>query len=104
MKARAFDNKLGKFIASLEKSTGPKVVRSIELLEEFGPELGMPHSRKVRDNIFELRIRGIQEVRIFYTFHKDSIILLHGFVKKSQKTPKKELDLALRRAKTIDKI
>ena len=104
MKVRAFDNKLDKFIASLGKETGPKVVRAIELLEEFGPRLGMPHSRKVQDDIFELRIRGIQEVRIFYVFHKDSIILLQSFIKKSQKTPKKELDLALRRAKTLDSV
>ncbi|HEX9722644.1 MAG TPA: type II toxin-antitoxin system RelE/ParE family toxin [Candidatus Paceibacterota bacterium] len=103
MKARAFDNSIGKFIGSLDKKTGPKVVRTIELLEEYGPKLGMPHSRKVRDDIFELRIRGIQEVRIFYVFHKDSIIFLHAFMKKSQKIPKKELELALQRAKTLDK-
>jgi len=103
MKACAFDNSIGKFLASLDKKTGPKVVRTIELLEEYGPKLGMPHSKRVRDGIFELRIRGIQEVRVFYIFQKDSVILLHGFIKKSQKTPKKELELALQRAKTLDK-
>ena len=51
MKARAFDKSIGRFIASLDKKTGPKVVRTIELLEEYGPKLGMPHSRKVRDTL-----------------------------------------------------
>jgi len=41
--------------------------------------------------LFELRIRGIQEVRIFYTFHNDSIVLLYTFVKKTWNIPKKEL-------------
>ena len=104
MKARAFDNKLEKFIASLDTKTGPKVTRTIELLEEFGPRLGMPHSRKVRDDIFELRIRGIQEIRIFYIFHEHSIVLLHGFIKKSQKIPRKELRVALKKAKALDSI
>ena len=102
MRVRSFDKSIGKFIESLDKKTGPKVVRTIELLEEYGPQLGMPHSRKVRENIFELRIRGIQEVRIFYVFHKGSVILLDAFLKKSQKIPQKELQIALQRAKTLD--
>ena len=102
MKARVFDNSIEKFISSLGKKTGPKVVRTIGLLEEYGPKLGMPHSRKVRDNIFELRVRGIQEVRILYIFHKGSAVLLHAFLKKSQKIPQKELRVALQRVKTID--
>ncbi|MBU1179983.1 type II toxin-antitoxin system RelE/ParE family toxin, partial [Patescibacteria group bacterium] len=45
--------------------------------------LTLPHAKKVDKSIFELRIRGRQEARIFYAFHKNEIILLHGFVKKS---------------------
>lgn len=80
-----------KFIYSLEKQTIAKTLRTIDLLERFGFNLSMPHSKKVTDNIFELRVRGQQEVRIFYCFYKDQIHLLSGFVKKSQKTPPKEL-------------
>ena len=102
MKVRVFNDSVEKFIQSFDNITGPKVVRGIELLGEFGPRLGMPHSKKIGDHIFELRVRGTQEVRMFYTFHEDSIILLHGFVKKSQKIPKKEIEIAMKRAEALD--
>jgi phage-related protein len=103
MEVRAFDNSIEKFISSLDKKTGPKVVRMTEFLEEFGPELGMPHSRKVQEGMFELRVRGVQEARILYVFHKNSIVLLHAFIKKSQKIPKRELRVALQRKKVLDR-
>lgn len=83
-----------KFISALEKPTLAKVLRTIDLLEKFGRKLGMPHSKKISSNIFELRTRGHQETRIFYCFHNGAAYLLHGFIKKTQKTPKKELDAA----------
>ena len=91
------DNSVEKFIASLEKATIAKVLRTIDLLEKFGHQLGLPHSKKIRGNIFELRIRGQQEVRIFYTFQKKEAVLLHGFIKKSQKIPKQEINQAIKK-------
>lgn len=104
MEIRIFDDSVEKFIHSLEKSTIAKVLRTIDLLETFGSRLGMPHSKKVGANLFELRVRGRQEVRIFYTFQETSIILLHGFVKKSKKTPPRELQVALQKWKTLDRV
>ena len=83
-----------KFIESLDDDTIVKVVRTIELLKTFGHDISMPYSKKITANIFELRIRGRQEVRIFYTFYKNSACLLHGFVKKTPKIPAKELKTA----------
>jgi len=71
------------------------------LLEEFGHKLGMPHSKEVNKNLFELRVRGVQEVRILYGFHKNSIVLLHGFIKKSQKIPKREIFTAQQKLRTL---
>lgn len=102
MEIRIFDSELEKFIQSLEKPTIAKVLRTIDLLEIFGLRLGMPHTKKVAERLFELRIRGYQEVRIFYTFHKKSIILLSGFLKKSEKTPQKEIGRSLRKLKGLD--
>jgi len=79
------------FIASLEKQTIAKVLRTVDLLEKFSHNLGMPHSKKVTKHLFELRIRGQQEVRIFYCFYHNSLYLLHGFIKQSSKIPPKEL-------------
>lgn len=102
MEIRNLDDSIEKFIKSLEKRTIAKVLHTIDLLEEFGQRLGMPHSKRVKDNLFELRVRGIQEVRIFYSFHKSYAVLLHGFIKKSQKTPKKEILTALTRLRALD--
>jgi len=92
---------MGKFIYSLEKQTIAKVLRTLDLLEEFGYKLPMPHSKKVSRNIFELRTRGQQEIRIFYCFYQSRIYLISGFVKKSQRIPRKELENAENKYKTL---
>ena len=102
MQIEILNNELQKFIQSLEETTLAKTLRTIDLLEKFGYDLKFPHSKKVAKNLFELRIRGKQEIRIFYTFHKSQIILLNGFIKKSQKIPQKEIQLALDFLKRLD--
>ena len=88
------DAEVERYIYSLEKSTIAKSLRTIDLLGKFGYLLGMPHSKKITVNLLELRIRGRQEIRILYCFHKEAIYLLSAFVKKSQKIPQKELEKA----------
>jgi hypothetical protein len=95
MNIHFFDSELEKFIHSLDEKTIAKVLRVIDLLELFGHNLTLPHSKKVYARLFELRIRGKQEVRIFFAFHRNEAVLLHGFVKKSQRIPIKEMDMAL---------
>lgn len=102
MKIQNFDSSVEKFVESLEKQTIAKVFHMTDLLKEFGHQLGAPHSKKVRGKLFELRVRGVQEVRIFYAFHKSYIVLLHGFIKKSQKVPKKEISKALAKLLALD--
>jgi phage-related protein len=97
----SLDTKVERFISSLDKQTIAKVLRTLDLLEEFGHQLGMPHSKNVAKGLFELRTRGRQEVRIFYAFHKGQAYLLQGFIKKSQKTPKKELETAMDKLKGL---
>ncbi len=102
MQIEIFDNDIEKFIKSLEKPVIAKVLRSIELLEYFGSELTMPHSRKIFRDVFELRIRGAQEIRILYIFYKNKIILLNGFIKKKNKIPKREIKKALDKSKRLE--
>lgn len=102
MEIKLFDKSVETFIRSLEKSTIAKTLRTIEFLENFGNKLGMPYSKKIVNNIFEIRIRGAQEVRILYTFHKNRAVLLCGFLKKSKKTPHREIEKALQRAQRLD--
>ena len=104
MNIRFFDAQLERFIQSLDEFTIAKVLRTIDLLAAFGHAFTLPHSKKVHTRLFELRIRGKQEVRIFYSFHKNEAVLLHGFVKKTNRIPKKEMRLALKKLIALDEI
>ena len=75
-----------------------KVFGRIELLEEYGPRRGMPFSRHLSDGIFELRtVQGNNITRVLYFFIVgQQVILTHGFVKKTQKTPAREIEKAKR--------
>jgi phage-related protein len=86
------------FIAKQDKPTIAKIIRNIDLLQQNGPSLGMPFSKYMGENLHELRIRGKNEVRIFYFIQiGDLIVLLHAFNKRTQKTPTKELSIAIKR-------
>jgi phage-related protein len=94
---------VSKFVQGLDAPTYAKTIRQIELLETYGTELGMPHAKSLGGGLIELRVRGKREVRIFYVYAKEKhMYLLHGFIKKTQQTPKKELDIARDRQKEIE--
>jgi phage-related protein len=93
------------FIYKMQAPTQAKLWRLLDMLERFGPELGMPHTRAMGGGLYELRVRGKQEVRVFYVFAKGhTVYLLHAFQKKTQATPKKELDVARRRQAEAGKL
>ena len=87
------------FINGLDEDTQAQVFNSIELLQEYGVQLKGKHVRKLTGTpLWELRILGSQSVRIFYVAqHHQAFLLLHGFQKKSQKTPLKEIKVASKR-------
>jgi len=89
------------FIEKLEKKTYARAFRSIELLRDFGPFLRMPYSKKIAPKLYQLRIKGAESIRIFYTQINKTYYLLHAFKKKSQKTPKREIKTALDRIKEL---
>lgn len=88
-------------IRDLQKSTIGKVIHHIDLLKIQGPILSMPYSKKIINNIYELRVRGVQEIRILYAFADHNIYLLHLFQKKTQKTPAREIKIAVERYKSL---
>jgi len=93
------------FILSLTPKQQAKIYREIDLLEKFGNELHYPHVDTIKgkkyNDLWELRIEFASNIfRIFYFLPENNkAMLLHGIVKKKQKTPKKELDIALDRMK-----
>ena len=85
------------WLKSLDRHNRKLVGEDIKTLQ-FGWPVGMPIARKVADDLWELRSRlkaGI--ARTFFTVYAENIVLLHGFVKKAQKTPAKELAVSKRR-------
>ena len=84
------------FIDSLDVKMRMKAFDSITILEEQGNRLREPYSKFVGDGLFELRIKFSNDItRIFYFFCvNNKIILTNGFIKKSRKTPKSEIELA----------
>jgi phage-related protein len=82
-----------------------RFVRYAERMEVYGPDLGMPHTRAMGHGLFELRIKAAEGIaRVFYcTIVGRRIVMLHQFTKKSEKTPRRELDVARRRMEEVTK-
>jgi phage-related protein len=75
-----------------------------EMLEELGPHrVGEPHVKKLQAGLWEMRLRGKSGIAraIYFTATGRRLIVISAFVKKTQKTPKRELDLAIRRMKGL---
>lgn len=84
------------FINSLDTKMAAKVYRLLMMISENGPELREPYSKHLDDGIFELRAKiGSNITRVLYFFFVGRrIIVTNGFIKKTQKTPKSEIDKA----------
>jgi hypothetical protein len=69
----------------------------------LGPNLGEPHTKAFGDGLFELRLKGAEGIaRVFFcTLVGKRIVMLHSFIKKSERTPKRELETAESRMKEI---
>ena len=89
------------FIESLSPVAKSKVSNTLDLLTEYGIKLGLPHVKKVAGTeLWELRILGGDSIRIFYIATSGrAFLMLHGFIKRSQKAPKKDIKIALARLK-----
>ncbi len=71
---------------------------------EFGWPMGMPLCRPLGGGLWEIRssLTGNRIARVIFCIAHDHMVLLHGFIKKTQKTPRSELDLAHGRRKEVE--
>ena len=90
---------VAEFLDSLPEKARAKTTRLISLLARYGVLLKEPYTKQIKGKIRELRISEHSgEIRVLYfTFINKRFILLHGFVKKTGKTPVKEIDIAVKR-------
>lgn len=93
------DKPVEEFLLSLDVKMRAKLLGILEILQEKGNLLREPYSKHLEDGIFEIRGKvGTDISRVLYFFYYDrKIILTNGFIKKSQKTPKKEIQMAKNR-------
>ena len=80
--------------------------RYVHLTERMcvhGPNLGMPHTKPMKEGLFELRMKSQEGVgRVFYcTLANKRIVMLHSFIKKTQKIPSPQLKIAISRMKEV---
>ena len=75
----------------------------LEMIEEFGPNIGKPYTTSMGKGLFEIRAQGKEGIgRALFCIEKDKeLIILHSFIKKTQKTPRRELDKARKRMKEM---
>ena len=84
------------FLDGLDKKMRAKMLHTIAILQEFGVETRLPYSEHLEDGIFELRAKQGSDISrvLYFFFVGKKIILTNGFIKKTQKTPPREIELA----------
>ena len=82
-----------------------KTMRSLGLLESTGNMLSMPYAKPLSSGLFELRtVQGNNITRLFYFFVKGQVIVVdHGIVKKTQKIPKADIEIAISRKLSFER-
>jgi phage-related protein len=72
-------------------------------MQVHGPNLGLPFTRAMGDGLFEIRARGVEGIgrALFCTVVGQRVFILHGFIKKTPKTPPADLRIALKRLKEL---
>ena len=88
---------------SLPDSILANLLKILEMVEEVGPNLGRPYSAPLGDGLFEFRAKGKEGIArsIFCTIVDKEVVILHTFIKKTNKIPKKDMELARQRKKEL---
>ena len=91
-------------LAELPADMRARLVRIAELIESVGlPQVKEPHVRLIRGPIWEIRLKGKTGIAraLYITAREQRVVIVRAFMKKTEKTPRGEIDLALQRAKEV---
>jgi len=96
-----YNDDLQRAVLELPAGIQARFIHLTERMQVFGPNLGMPHTRALGKDLFEMRLKSKEGIgRVFFCILPgQQIMMLHAFVKKSQKTPAKEVRIARVRMK-----
>ena len=92
-------------LAALSADLRARFVRIAELIEAVGlPHVGAPHVKHIQGALWEIRLKGKSGIAraLYVTATPERVVVLRVFTKKTQKTPKREIRLALQRAKELE--
>jgi phage-related protein len=91
------------WLLDLSKDNRRAIGKDIQKVE-FGWPIGMPYCRPLGDGLWEVRsdLSGGRIARVMFCIVRGEMVLLHGFEKKTQKTPQRDINLALRRKQEIE--
>ena len=98
-----FSKRVQSDVLALPPGIRADYLRLIEIMEEHGADLRMPHSKAMGSGLFELRPKSSEGIgRVFYCTQVGKVIVvLHSFIKKTHKTPNNELEIAISRLKEV---
>lgn len=98
-----FNKKVEQETLSFPPGILANLLHILEMIEEYGPALGKPHTAALGEGLFEVRAKGKEGIgrSLFCALKNEEIVIVHSFIKKTQKTPKKDLKLARKRAKEL---
>jgi len=104
-KIEYYNNSVVKDVQRLEKSIKANFFAIMDIMLQEGPDLGLPHTKAMGKGLFEIRAKGQAGIArgFFCIISHNTIVVLHVFTKKTEKTPKKELELAQKRMKEVKK-
>ncbi|OEJ67062.1 type II toxin-antitoxin system RelE/ParE family toxin [Magnetovibrio blakemorei] len=91
------------WLKTLDKQDRFRIGTDIKTVE-YGWPIGMPTCKPMKNGLFEVRTNlGNRIARVLFCINDGCMVLLHGFIKKTQKTPQADLDLALERKRKLEK-
>ena len=98
-----YSEKVEKQTLALPKGILANFLRIAELIEEFGPDLGRPHTAPLGQGLFEIRAKGKEGIArsVFCTVKDQEIVILLTVIKKGNTLPKRQMDTARKRLKEI---
>lgn len=98
-----YNDEVQQQLLSMSSDLQARYLHITERMAKQGPNLGMPYTRALGEGLFEIRLQGQETIgRVFFCLLRGRhILILHCFVKKTQKTPQRHLALARRRMKEV---